>query len=69
MVKKVTKKAKNSRNSVSALSIFDDKQFQAEDDLRTLRRADEISVDNSRMKAAKRMADKEMKALNKIRKK
>ncbi len=45
----------------------EDKQFQAEDDLRTIRRAKEISDDPTRLKAANKIADKEIKALNEIK--
>ncbi len=45
----------------------EDNQFQAEDDLRTIRRAKEISDDPVRFKAANKMADKEIKALNAVK--
>jgi hypothetical protein len=44
----------------------EEKKFRAEDDLRTLRRANEIKVDSNRIKAAKQMARKEMQALKKL---
>ncbi len=43
-----------------------DKEFQAEDDLRTLRRARDIQGSSSRLKAAKALATKEIKALGTI---
>lgn len=42
------------------------RRFQAEDDLRTLRRAEEIKSDKTRVVAAKRIAKSEIKALGKI---
>jgi hypothetical protein len=41
-------------------------KWKAEDDLRTLRTADEISNDPSRLKAAKKMAGEQIKALSKV---
>ncbi len=46
----------------------EDKKFQAEDDLRTLRRAKEIQDSPSRLKAATETAEKEIKALNALKK-
>lgn len=43
-----------------------DKNWQAEDDMRTLSRAAEIKMDKSRMKAAKECATHEMKKLGSI---
>ncbi len=45
-----------------------EKEFQTEDDLRTIRRADEIKTSSSRMKGVRRLAKQEVKALNKISK-
>lgn len=45
----------------------EDKQFQAEDDLRTIRRAKEISDNPARLNAANKMADKEIRELNAVR--
>lgn len=42
------------------------RRFQAEDDLRTLRRAEEIKSDKTRVSAAGRIAKSEIKALGKI---
>lgn len=49
------------------MAHFDEKEFEAEDDLRTIRRAKEISGDPKRLKAANKIADKEIKALNEIK--
>ncbi len=46
---------------------FNEKEFEAEDDLRTIRRAKEISDDPKRLKAANNMADKEIKALSAVK--
>lgn len=43
-----------------------DKQFQAEDDMRTLRRAEEAKASPGRMKAAQKEAKKEVKELTKV---
>ena len=43
-----------------------DKIWKAESDLRTIREAEDIKGDKSRLNAAKRMAKTEMKALAKI---
>lgn len=45
-----------------------DKQFQAEDDMRTLRRAEEVKASPTRMKAAQQEAKKEVQALTKVSK-
>lgn len=45
----------------------EDKKFQTEDDLRTLRRAKEIQNSPARVKAAEDMAEKEIKILNEIK--
>ncbi len=44
----------------------EDKKFQAEDDLRTLRRAKEVQDSPTRLKAAEAMAEKEIKILTAI---
>lgn len=45
----------------------EDKKFQAEDDLRTLRRAKEVQDSPTRLKAAEAMAEKEIKILNEVK--
>ncbi len=42
------------------------KRFQAEDDLRTLRRAEEVKSDSSRLRSAQTIAKEEMQALQKV---
>ena len=44
----------------------EDKKYRAEQDLRTLRQAQEVKADKSRVMAAARIAKAEMKALGKI---
>jgi len=65
------KAAKKRRSSPRATAINRDKkaerEFQAEDDLRTLRRAVEVQGDSVRMGRAKAFALKEMAALRKIK--
>lgn len=46
--------------------ISEDQKWQAQDDLRTLARAEEIRTDPSRLGAAKREATEQKKALEKI---
>ncbi len=46
----------------------EDKKWEAEDDLRTLRRAKEIQDSPSRVKAATKVAEEEIKALNDLTK-
>jgi len=45
---------------------FNEKQFEAEQDLRALREAEDVRSSPSRMKAAKRIASKEMNVLQKL---
>ena len=44
-----------------------DPKWQAQDDLRTLQRAREIETNRARMAAAKREADAQLKALQKVK--
>ena len=44
----------------------EDKKFRTEDDLRTLRRAEEIKKDKSRVADARKLAKQEVAALRKI---
>lgn len=46
--------------------IAREKKYQAEDDIRTLQRAEEIKKDKSRMSAAKQMAKSQVQDLKKI---
>ena len=54
---------------VSAAAAKEEKRWRAEDDLRTLRRAEEVRSDPSRVKMAKQMAAEEMRALARVAKK
>lgn len=46
--------------------IAREKKYQAEDDIRTLQRAEEIKKDKARMSAAKQLAKSQMQNLKKI---
>jgi hypothetical protein len=46
-----------------------DKRYQAQDDLRTIQRANEIQGDKSRMSAAQKEATNQMAALSSVAKK
>lgn len=63
--KKPATKKPAKRKSAPRRSAMD-KQFEAEDDLRTLRRAEEIKARPGRVTAARRIAKKEMEALKKV---
>lgn len=52
------------KNGVSIM--FDEKRFQAEDDMRTLTRAKEIEADKARMAAAKRVAEQKIKEMQSV---
>ncbi len=45
---------------------FNESQWEAEEDVRTLKRADEIRQDDSRLKRAKGIVNKEMEALKNL---
>lgn len=62
------KKKKTVRPAVMSQSA-QEKQWQAENDLRTLREAEAIKGSSSRTKAAKKTAQQQMKALSKITRK
>ena len=53
--------------SMPSRDMAQEKKWQAESDLRTLQQAREIEASRSRMFAAKRIADEQMKALSKIK--
>jgi hypothetical protein len=55
------------KSSAIKTVMFDEKKWQAQDDLRTLQRAREIEANRSRMAAAKREADAQLKALQKVK--
>ncbi len=68
-VKIMAKRAKpRSRSKAPAQPRLtaEDKQFRTEDDLRTLRRAEEIKKDKSRVADARKLAKLEVAALRKI---
>lgn len=68
-MKKVVKRstAKKPVNKAPRLAaISEDKKWQAEDDLRTLQRAQEIQKSRSRLSAAKRIAKEQVDALKKV---
>ncbi len=46
-----------------------DKEFQAQDDVRTLKQAEEIKSDKTRLKRAATQAKSEMKTLQKVARK
>lgn len=55
--------SKASNKAISAPSVDD---WRAQDDMRTLTRAAEIQADKARMSAARREAEKQVKALSSI---
>lgn len=65
MAKKTTRKRASTAVSLGP-SRSEMLKYQAEDDLRTLRRAQEIQNDKTRMARAKRVASQEMKALESV---
>ena len=64
-MKKRTKS--NRAPAVQGPSPADERRWRAEEDLRVLRRAEEVKSDKSRLTAAKRMADEEMRALARVK--
>ncbi len=54
------------KNTISGPSMADHRRWQAEEDLRTLRRAEEIRADKSRVAMAQKMATQELKALQRV---
>lgn len=56
----------NTKKVNSAMTTFDEKKWQAEDDMRTLTRAKEIEADRTRMAAAKRIAEQKIKEMQKV---
>lgn len=53
-------------NQICGPSAAEQRRWQAEDDLRTLRRAEEIRADAARVRQAQRIATQEMKALERV---
>lgn len=73
MVKKVKSSLKNAiatdvfiERKPTKEQIEKEKKWQAEDDIRTLQRAEEIKKDKGRMNAAKQVAKSQMQELKKI---
>ena len=58
------KKKKSTKNM--AMPVSSDKEWQARDDLSTIKRSEEIQMDSKRMSAVKKMAQKEMEAMSHI---
>ena len=48
------------------MPAFDEKKWQAEEDMRVLTRAKEIEADRARMAAAKRVAEQKIKEMQKV---
>lgn len=67
--KKTPAKKINSPQNVGIPSKQDQAKWQAEDDARTLMRAEEIKRDGSRIKAAQAQAKKQMEELARVVKK
>jgi len=63
-----TKKVSSKAKAVRLNSLSDDKRWQAQEDLRTLQRAQEIQLSKSRVAAAQREANTQMQALAKVKK-
>ena len=53
-------------NQICGPSAAEQRRWQGEDDLRTLRRAEEIRADPTRVRQAQRIATQEMKALQRV---
>lgn len=56
------------KKSAAVIAKEENEKWQAEDDVRTLRRAEEIRTDRARLAAAKRVAKEEQAALAKLTK-
>lgn len=54
------------KKSPSVVMAFDDKKYQAEDDLRTLTRAKEIEADRQRMAAVKKVGAQKIKEMQSV---
>jgi len=52
--------------SPSAVGVYDDSKWRAEDDMRTLARAEEVRNDPKRLAAAKKMAREKLAELQTI---
>ena len=60
------KKKKKSTKSIPTSAVSSDKEWQARDDLSTIKRSEEIQMDSKRMSAVKKMAQKEMDAMSHV---
>ena len=69
MKKVVTKKKATPKKVIATTMAYNDKKWQAEDDARTLMRAEEIKRDKARINAAQAQAKKQMEELAKVIKK
>lgn len=54
------------KNTIAGPSMTEQRRWQAEEDMRTLRRAEEIRADKTRVAMAQKMAAKELKALQRV---
>jgi len=54
------------KNTIAGPSMAEHRRWQAEEDLRTLRRAEEIRADKSRVAMAQKVASQELKALHRV---
>lgn len=63
MAKSKKRKAKDTPEEINEKEM---EKFRAEEDMRTLRRADEVKVDRDRLRAVQSLAKEEQKALEKI---
>ena len=59
------KKKKKSTKDMT-IPVSSDKEWQARDDLSTIKRSEEIKMDSKRMSAVKKMAKKEMEAMSHV---
>lgn len=63
MAKSKKSKSKDSPEEINEKEMA---KFRAEEDMRTLRRADEVKADRDRLRAVRTLAKEEQKALEKI---
>ena len=61
----MSKKKKKSKKNIPQ-PVSNDKEWQARDDLSTIKRSEEIQMDSKRMSAVKKMAQKEMDAMSHV---
>ena len=58
-------KASKKRKSASPVRMSDNQKFQAEQDLRSLREVEAVKGDSGRLRRAQKLAQQEIKAINK----